>query len=163
VYDRDAFERAHVRLRNAPGELTMGDIEQLTAFSVDLGREAVAARKAALFADLAPRTLAATHGPIARKNALSPESVDSIAEAVVWFVKEQFQQQLSPLLRRLDALEQQPPSPHYQGVFQEEKTYSRGSMVTKAGGLWLALEDTRHVPGRSDQWKLIVKSGEALR
>jgi hypothetical protein len=65
----------------------MGDIEQLTAFSADLGREAVAARKAALFPDPAPRTGAATHSPIARKNGLSPESVDSIAEAVVWFVR----------------------------------------------------------------------------
>ena len=141
----------------------MGDIEQLTAFSVDLGREAVAARKAALFPDPAPRTLAATHGLTARKNGLSPESVDSIAEAVVWFVKEQFQQQLGPLLRRLDALEQQPPSPHYQGVFQDEKAYARGSLVTRAVGLWLALEGTTNVPGRSDEWKLIVKSGEAPR
>jgi hypothetical protein len=62
---------------------------------------------------------------------------------------------------RVAQLEQQPPSPHYQGVFQEEKAYARGSLVTKAGGLWLALEHTTHTPGRSDQWKLIVKSGEA--
>jgi hypothetical protein len=64
---------------------------------------------------------------------------------------------------RVAQLEQQPPSPHYQGVFQEEKTYSRGSMVTKGGGLWLALEDTTRVPGRSADWRLVVKSGEAPR
>jgi hypothetical protein len=98
---------------------------------------------------------------MATKTGLSAESIDSIAEGVVWFVKEQFQQQLAPLLRRLDAIEQQPPSPHYQGVFQEEKAYPRGSLVTKAGGLWLALDNTTQTPGRSDQWKLIVKSGEA--
>ena len=39
---------------------------------------------------------------------------------------------------RVTQIEQQPPGPHYQGVFQEGKTYSRGSRVTKAGGLWLA-------------------------
>ena len=61
------------------------------------------------------------------------------------------------------AIEQQPPGPHYQGVFQEGKTYSRGSMVTKAGGLWLALEDTMEIPGRSERWRLVVKSGEAQR
>jgi hypothetical protein len=64
---------------------------------------------------------------------------------------------------RVTQIEQQPPSPHYQGVFQEGKTYSRGSMVTKAGGLWLALEDTMEIPGRSERWRLVVKSGEAQR
>ena len=70
---------------------------------------------------------------------------------------------MSALQARIVQLEQQPPSPHYKGVFQEEKTYSRGSMVTKAGGLWLALENTTQVPGRSADWRLVVKSGEAPR
>ena len=61
------------------------------------------------------------------------------------------------------ALEQQPPSPHYAGTFEQGKSYTRGSLATKAGGLWLALQTTTQIPGRSDQWKLIVKSGEALR
>ena len=157
VYCRADFEQAHARLRCAPGELTTGDIEQLTAFSLDLGREAVAARKSALFPEPAPRMQA--HGPIATKNGLSPESIDSIAEGVVWFVKEQFQQQLAPLLKRLDALEQQPPRPRYEGIYEQGKTYARGSLATKSGGLWLALEHTTQVPGRSDQWRLVVKSG----
>jgi hypothetical protein len=62
---------------------------------------------------------------------------------------------------RVRQLEEQPPSPHYHGVFQEGKTYSRGSLTTQSGGLWLALDKTTQRPGRSDQWKLIVKSGEA--
>jgi hypothetical protein len=100
---------------------------------------------------------------MATKTGLSAGSIDSFAEAVVWFVTEQFQQQLAPLLRRLDALERHPPSPHYAGTYEQGKTYARGSLTTRSGGLWLALEHTTQLPGQSDQWKLIVKSGEAPR
>ena len=160
VYDRDAFERAHGRLRRAPEELTSLDVEQLTAFSPDLGREALAARGAALFPAPALPTPAAAPRPGATKGGLSAASIDAIAEGVVVHVQEQ----LGPVLARLNALERQPPSPHYEGVFQDGKSYARGSLTTKSGGLWLAtVEGTTEVPGRSDEWKLVVKSGEAPR
>ena len=152
LYDRDAFERAHVRLRSAPGELAMADIAQLMAFSPDLAREALAARNAALFPAVPPPAQAS-----ATKSGLSAQATDTIAEGVVTFVK----QQLTPILTRLDALEQQSPSPRYEGTFQDGKAYARGSLTTQSGGLWLALDNTTQRPGRSDQWKLIVKSGEA--
>ena len=62
---------------------------------------------------------------------------------------------------RVMQLEQQPPSPHYAGTYEQGKAYARGALATRSGALWLALEHTTHTPGRSDQWKLIVKSGEA--
>ena len=62
---------------------------------------------------------------------------------------------------RVKQLERQPPSPHYAGTYEQEKAYNCGALVTRSGGLWLALQDTTQMPGRSDKWKLIVKSGEA--
>ena len=70
---------------------------------------------------------------------------------------------IAGLEARVAQLELQPPSPHYEGICEQGKMYARGSLTTKAGGLWLALQTTTQVPGGSDQWKLIVKSGEALR
>jgi len=160
VYNRDEFEQAYGRLRSAPGELTPSDILQLEIVSPELGREGVEARQAALFpAAAAALTKAATPQLDPPTGGLSQRSMDAIANAIVLFVREQ----LAPILKRLDAIEQQPPSPHYAGTFTSEKSYARGSLVTKAGGLWLALQTTTQVPGRSDQWKLVVKSGEVPR
>jgi hypothetical protein len=171
VYNPREFEQAYGRLRSAPGELTPGDILQLEIVSPELGREGVEARQAALFpAAEAAITKAVTplraslstvdSDPLEPPTGgLSQRSIDAIATAIVLFVREQ----LAPILKRLDDIEQQPPSPHYAGTFTPEKSYASGSLVTKAGGLWLALQTTTQVPGRSDQWKLVVKSGEAPR
>ena len=67
--------------------------------------------------------------------------------------------QVSALQARIEQLEQQPPSPHYAGTFEWGKSYTRGSLTTRSGGLWLALENTTQVPGRSDHWRLVVESG----
>ena len=137
-------------------ELSLSDIEQLATFSPDLGREGVEARQAALFpAAAAALTKAATPHLAPPTGGLSQRSIDAIATAIVFFVREQ----LAPILKRLDDIEQQPPSPHYVGTFEQGKAYARGSLTTRSGGLWLALENTTQVPGRSDQWRLVVKSG----
>jgi hypothetical protein len=160
VYDRGEFEKAHARLRSPPAELTMGDIEQLATFSPDLARQPLAARKAALFPEPAPRTQSATHGPIATKNGLSAESIDCIAGSVVWFVKEQFQQQLAPLLRRLDA------HSNSGRPVRTTRACSRRRRLTvvfghEGGRVVVGARTHDATPGRSHQWKLIVKSGEA--
>jgi hypothetical protein len=52
---------------------------------------------------------------------------------------------------------------HYEGIHDADCSYSIGSLVTKRGGLWLALRDTSETPGSgtADHWRLIVKSGHA--
>jgi hypothetical protein len=51
----------------------------------------------------------------------------------------------------------------YEGTYEHERSYGVGSLVTRRGGLWLALRDTSEVPGSgtADHWRLVVKSGEA--
>jgi hypothetical protein len=44
-------------------------------------------------------------------------------------------------------------------VYADGTAYTRGQLVTKAGGLWIALNGTADVPGQSPHWKLIAKSG----
>lgn len=54
------------------------------------------------------------------------------------------------------------PGVDYKGVFNPGTAYPKGSLVTKAGGLWLSLADTTRIPGSDPtQWKLVVKSGGA--
>jgi hypothetical protein len=68
------------------------------------------------------------------------------------------------LEKRLEELEQRPPTPEYCGTHQPGQKYHRGSLVTKGGGLWLAVDDTLLEPGRHpSSWRLIVKSGGAER
>jgi hypothetical protein len=104
----------------------MGDIEQLTAFSPDLGREALAARKAALFP--APAVPAALAQVPATKSGLSAQAIDAIAEAVVTFVK----QQPEPVLARLDALEQGRDkgvsNVRWRGVFKQSDAFLSGEL-----------------------------------
>ena len=48
----------------------------------------------------------------------------------------------------------------YRGVFKSGANYKLGDVVTYAGSTWVALEDTDHVPGKSDHWQLCVKKGK---
>ena len=69
---------------------------------------------------------------------------------------------LDALEKRLAALESRGPSVEYKGVFTLGMTYPRGSLTTRDGGLWLALEDTTLQPGKgTSTWRLVVKSGHA--
>lgn len=47
----------------------------------------------------------------------------------------------------------------YQGVYEADKHYTRGVIVTWDGSLHLAQNDTAEKPGVSKDWKLIVKRG----
>lgn len=86
-----------------------------------------------------------------------------------------------PLIARIDELEGRPgaqrsgakrlddqregvtPGVSYAGTFDVGKAYARGDLITRGGGLWLALNDSQpgDVPGSSPHYKLIVKSGGA--
>ena len=70
--------------------------------------------------------------------------------------------------RRLLALEEKVRAldaaslPRYEGVYEYGKRYPPGSLTTKSGGLWLAVEPTDTTPGQgASGWKLIVKAGAA--
>ena len=71
---------------------------------------------------------------------------------------------IAALEAKVPALESRALSPEYAGTFEQGKSYRRGGLVTKAGGLWLALTDTTLIPGSNPTaWKLVVKSGGAER
>ena len=59
-------------------------------------------------------------------------------------------------------LKGQPAGVHYEGIYEQGKTFPQGSLCTKAGSLWLALTDTIVPPGSNpNQWRLVVKKGDA--
>lgn len=63
---------------------------------------------------------------------------------------------------RCSTLETRAPSPEYQGVYKAGTSYARGSLVTRNGGLWLALADTTLIPGSNPTaWRLVCKEGQA--
>lgn len=47
----------------------------------------------------------------------------------------------------------------YQGVYEPNRTYSRGLAVTWGGSLWLSKAETKTKPGESTDWQLFVKKG----
>lgn len=67
---------------------------------------------------------------------------------------------IAELERRIAELEARPALKHM-GVHTENRAYLEGSLVTRAGGLWLATAPTSDVPGNSRAWRLIVKQGRA--
>ena len=67
---------------------------------------------------------------------------------------------IGPLKARIAELEARPVGPEYAGVYTDGKSYARGSLVSKRGGLWLALTETARAPGSDPtHWRLVVKSG----
>jgi hypothetical protein len=165
LYDRGAFEQAHVRLRSAPGELTMADVEQLATFGgADLGREALAARKAALF----PAPAVPAPAQAVNRGGLSEASIDAIAEGVVTFLAEH----IRPILARLRAIEQDRDkgvgNVRWRGVFKQGEHFRSGELATHRGSLWACRHDTTQTPGRPPDadtpldWVSIVKTGKDL-
>jgi hypothetical protein len=144
----------------------MGDIEQLTALAPTWAREALAARKAALFP--APAVPALAQVP-ATKSGLSAQAIDAIAEAVVTFVK----QQPEPVLARLDCprtgRDKGVSHVRWRGVFKQSDAFLSGELVTHRGSSWVCQRDhTTQTPARpadkeAPEWTLIVKSGEVTR
>jgi hypothetical protein len=72
---------------------------------------------------------------------------------------------LAPIRAQIAALEQrlaiaETRGIEYLGVYQRAIDYRRGSVCTHSGSLWIALEETRAVPGEgSAQWQLAAKAG----
>lgn len=47
----------------------------------------------------------------------------------------------------------------FQGVYDQSKSYIRGQIAVWDGQPWLAMMETRAIPGASSDWKLLVKKG----
>jgi len=79
------------------------------------------------------------------------------------FVKSEVPHGESELDGRIAALEARPasgPGVHYGGVYLKNVNYSEGTLVTRSGCLWLALQSTSATPGQDPaSWKLVVKDG----
>jgi hypothetical protein len=50
----------------------------------------------------------------------------------------------------------------FRGVWLSDQTYTRGNVLTHAGSLWCAIDESRgEVPGKSPNFKLVAKAGSA--
>lgn len=69
----------------------------------------------------------------------------------------------SMIEKRFGELQVRSLADSYEGVYQQDKDYTRGQLVTWGGSLFLALADTKARPEQSPDWKLIVKRGADAR
>ena len=102
---------------------------------------------------------------------MTAEELVMIAKSLAPVVRDHIKAATDPLRARLDDLERElaqaksaGPSVVYAGVHQSGRRYASGELVSKAGGLWLALQETSDTPGgHPADWRLVVKSGGAER
>lgn len=64
---------------------------------------------------------------------------------------------IKELRARIEELEQR----EYQGVWDSDRSYAKGAMVSRQGGLWVSVVNhNRSTPGQNPHcWKLAVKRG----
>ena len=151
-YSTQKFEAAYKRFFNEPTTLTDEDLAQLTA--VD--------------AEFAARARAAQAGYV---EPAVPQDRKPVPHAVFMdFLRNgyrpilaTYKHRIKLLEERIVALETRPanqPGVHYGGVHDVAKRYPPGCLVTRSGGLWLALEESEaEIPGLSPKWRLVVKGG----
>ena len=83
--------------------------------------------------------------------------VDAMAEAVGKMVR----QVRVDLEARIKAVEDRQLV--FKGVHEPGRAYQPGNLVVRNGGLWHCNALTHEMPGKSSDWQLAVKSGEANR
>jgi hypothetical protein len=91
-------------------------------------------------------------------------ALDALQDGLVQVWKAQ-KTRVAELELRIKELEARPPGVEYDGVYETGKSYTKGVLVSRRGGLWLSLrDDNGWAPGQSPlHWKLVVKSHEAER
>jgi hypothetical protein len=105
---------------------------------------------------------------------MTKSELETLARTLARGVHQTIEQALDPLKRELGELRcqrdldaarvrelQARPSIAYCGVWKEGATYNEGSLVTRAGSLWCAVQQTAMKPGSDPSWRLIVKAGQA--
>jgi hypothetical protein len=89
----------------------------------------------------------------------SPVWFRQVLPLIGWIARELARQEIAPLLRRIDELENYTKDFTYRGVWHEG-TYKRGNFVTHGGGVWHCNADTVVKPGTDPvAWTLSVKKG----
>lgn len=88
-----------------------------------------------------------------RRPSLNPDNMLICALTAVWELQ---CETIKALERRIHQLEAQ-PTVKYLGVYQQDKAYGVGNMVTAQGGIWHANRATTQRPGSSPDWTLAVK------
>ena len=72
--------------------------------------------------------------------------------------------QLATRIKELEARAPGAPSVKYAGIYNPHTRYSEGQLVTRSGGLWLAVRDSiSETPGSSTAFLLVVKRGDAVK
>ena len=66
--------------------------------------------------------------------------------------------ELEARVAELERLSVKTTGTRYRGVFSADDTYSRGDLVTHAGGLWHCWEATTSKPGIDNTWQLTAKT-----
>ena len=51
------------------------------------------------------------------------------------------------------------PRLDYRGIWSDAEKYKRGDLVTDASAVWFCCEATSARPGKSADWRLMLKSG----
>jgi hypothetical protein len=186
AYDRVRFSLAWKQYDHDPSGLTDDDLDQLTLVDQALGDRARAARVGFAAAESeSDRRLAAV--PVSLKM-LTEWYRDHVGPyvATIRYKAREAHTRIDALEQRLAALEAginaAPPGPvelksitarlerleavpplTYCGVYRAGVSYAKGSAVTWAGSLWMALESTDAKPGeaalKSRAWALAVKRG----
>jgi hypothetical protein len=84
----------------------------------------------------------------------------TIAKGLAPVLQKAVQDAVMGLALRVAALENR-PEVKYAGTHVPSEVYSAGSLVTRAGSLWLAIARTKETPGTCADWRLVVKRGTA--
>lgn len=82
--------------------------------------------------------------------------LDTLARALIGDVNDIYDK-LASLRKQVEATPKSAPGVHWCGIHEHAKRYAEGSLVTRDGSLWLAVDSTDDRPGRGMGWRLIVK------
>ena len=92
------------------------------------------------------------------------KAIDQMADRVFQAVDAHIARRMQPLHDRIKELEGRPQI-EYKGVWRCGEVYPVASLVTHAGSMWFATNQTNAKPGSGPGcgWSLSVKSGSAPR
>ena len=81
-------------------------------------------------------------------------------EALAKVVSEAMERRLAPIREEIKALrEGDVVARAYKGLYDPDTEYARGNLLTEAGSLWLCVHPTKGRPGKSADWRLVIKGG----
>ena len=95
-----------------------------------------------------------------RQDPLSSIQLQHVELKLMPLFQVEFAKAVTPLLERIDALEQQRSAMKYVGVWEAGREYKPGNFVTDKGSLFHCNSTTRQRPGDgSRDWTLAAKRG----